>query len=80
MIDDDREGGPQVCLTEETSRLKLKRYCRQRGWKNLGRPTSLHKRSEEVFAPKAKGMGIRAISRQLGMAVSSVHSVLVKEG
>ena len=42
----------------------------------LGRPTSLHKRADEVLALKKKGMGLRAISRQLGMAVSSVHSVL----
>ena len=42
----------------------------------LGRPTSLHKRADEVLALKKKGMGLRAISRQLEMAVSSVHSVL----
>jgi len=28
------------------------------------------------MALKKQGMGLRAISRQLGMAVSSVHSVL----
>jgi lambda repressor-like predicted transcriptional regulator len=27
------------------------------------------------MALKKKGMGLRAISRQLGMAVSSVHSI-----
>jgi DNA-binding CsgD family transcriptional regulator len=42
----------------------------------LGRPTSLHKRADEVLALKKKGLGLRAISRQLGMAVSSVHSIL----
>ena len=42
----------------------------------LGRPTSLHKRAGEVLALKKQGMGLRAISRELGMAVSSVHSVL----
>jgi len=42
----------------------------------LGRPTSLHKRADEVVALKKKGMGLRAISRELYMAVSSVHSIL----
>src|SRR6266853_1886347 len=42
----------------------------------LGRPSSLHKRTDEVLALKKKGLGLRAISRKLGMAVSSVHSVL----
>lgn len=42
----------------------------------LGRPTSLHKRADEIMALKRQGMGLRAISRELGMAVSSVHSVL----
>jgi DNA invertase Pin-like site-specific DNA recombinase len=42
----------------------------------LGRPTTLHKRAPEVMALKRQGIGLRAISRQLGMAVSSVHSVL----
>ena len=42
----------------------------------LGRPNTLHKRAEEVLALKATGLGLRAISRQLGLAVSSVHSVL----
>jgi DNA invertase Pin-like site-specific DNA recombinase len=42
----------------------------------LGRPTSLHKRAGEVLALKKQGMGLRAISRELGMAMSSVHSVL----
>jgi lambda repressor-like predicted transcriptional regulator len=42
----------------------------------LGRPSSLHKRAAEVLALKKQGMGLRAISRELGMAVSSIHSVL----
>ena len=42
----------------------------------LGRLTTLHKRADEVMALKRQGMGLRAISRELGMAVSSVHSVL----
>jgi DNA invertase Pin-like site-specific DNA recombinase len=42
----------------------------------LGRPTTLDKRADEVLALKTRGMGLRAISRELGMAVSSVHSVL----
>ena len=48
---------------------------RARGVK-LGRPASLHKRAGEVMALKKKGMGLRGISRQLGMAVSSVHSIV----
>ena len=44
----------------------------------LGRPKSQHERSHEVLDLKAKGLGVRAISRELGMAVSSVHSVLKK--
>jgi DNA invertase Pin-like site-specific DNA recombinase len=42
----------------------------------LGRPTTLQKRSGEVMALKKRGLGVRAISRELGMAVSSVHSIL----
>jgi len=42
----------------------------------LGRPGTLHKRAGEVMALKKGGLGVRAISRELGMAVSSVHSVL----
>ena len=45
----------------------------------LGRPSRPHKRTAEVLALKAQGMGVRAISRQLGMAVSSVHSVLARK-
>jgi lambda repressor-like predicted transcriptional regulator len=36
----------------------------------------LHKRADEVFALKKQGRGLRVISRELRMAVSSVHSVL----
>ncbi len=42
----------------------------------LGRPVTLDKRAEEVMALKKRGLGVRAISRKLGMAPSSVHSVL----
>jgi DNA invertase Pin-like site-specific DNA recombinase len=48
---------------------------RQRGVK-LGRPATLEKRAGEIMALKKSGMGVRAISRELDMAVSSVHSVL----
>lgn len=48
---------------------------RARGVK-LGRPASLHKRTDEVLALKKQGLGVRAIARELGMAVSSVQSVL----
>jgi len=44
----------------------------------LGRPKSGHKRSQEVMDLRAKSLCVRAISRQLGMPVSSVHSVLKK--
>jgi DNA-binding NarL/FixJ family response regulator len=33
-------------------------------------------RTQEVLDLKAKGLGVRAISRELGMAVSSVHSIV----
>jgi len=49
---------------------------RERGIK-LGRPASLHKRADEVFALRKRRLGVRAISRKLGMAPSSVHSILV---
>jgi DNA invertase Pin-like site-specific DNA recombinase len=49
---------------------------RARGGVRLGRPNTLHKRAEEVLALKETGLGLRAISRQLGLAASSVHSVL----
>jgi DNA invertase Pin-like site-specific DNA recombinase len=48
---------------------------RERGVR-LGRPSKPHKRSAEVLALKAKGMGLRAISRKLGLAASTVHSIL----
>ena len=48
---------------------------REKGIK-LGRPKSQHERSQEVLDLKAKGLGVRAISRELGMAVSSVHSIV----
>ncbi len=42
----------------------------------LGRPGTLHKHAGEVLALKRKGMGLRAIARELKMPVASVHSVL----
>jgi predicted trehalose synthase len=36
----------------------------------------LHRGGEHGSGDKIKGSGLRAISRQLGMAVSSIHSVL----
>jgi DNA invertase Pin-like site-specific DNA recombinase len=42
----------------------------------LGRPPTLQKRAVEVLALKKRGLGLRAISRKLGMPPSSVHSVL----
>ena len=48
---------------------------RARGTK-LGRPSSLQNRSAEVWDLKKKGLGLRAISRELEMPVSSVHSIL----
>jgi DNA invertase Pin-like site-specific DNA recombinase len=48
---------------------------RERGVK-LGRPATLDQRAGEVMALRKQGKGIRAISRELGMAPSSVHAVL----
>jgi DNA invertase Pin-like site-specific DNA recombinase len=45
----------------------------------LGRPATLAKRAPEVLALAKQGSGVRAISRQLRMPVSSVHSILHKE-
>ena len=42
----------------------------------LGRPGTLAKRANEIIELKKRGLGLRAISRELGMAVSSVHAVL----
>jgi DNA invertase Pin-like site-specific DNA recombinase len=42
----------------------------------LGHPATLQERAGEVLALKKRGLGVRAISRELEMAVSSVHSVL----
>lgn len=42
----------------------------------LGRPPRLKARAPEVMALKKQGLGIRAISRTLGMPVSSVHSLV----
>ena len=45
----------------------------------LGRPATLNKRTEEVLALKRQGLGVRSIARKLGMAPSSVHSILSRE-
>jgi len=50
---------------------------KERGRK-LGRPATLSKRASEVSALKKRGMGVRAIARELRMPPSSVHSVLGK--
>jgi DNA invertase Pin-like site-specific DNA recombinase len=42
----------------------------------LGRPATLGKRADEVMVLKKRGLGVRAIARELSMPVSSVHSVL----
>ena len=42
----------------------------------LGRPPTLKGRLSEVMELKGQGLGIRAISRSLGMPVSSVHSLV----
>jgi len=42
----------------------------------LGRPATLQERAGEVLALKKKGLGVRAISLEPGVAVSSVHWVL----
>jgi DNA invertase Pin-like site-specific DNA recombinase len=42
----------------------------------LGRPSTINGRSAEVKKLKAKGLGLRAIGRELKMPVSSVHKAL----
>ncbi|MDR3409511.1 MAG: recombinase family protein [Formivibrio sp.] len=42
----------------------------------LGRPATLDKRRDEVMELKAKGLGLRAIARELTMPVASVFKVL----
>lgn len=41
----------------------------------LGRPVKLQARAAEVLALRAKGLGVCAVSRQLGMPLSSVHKI-----
>jgi hypothetical protein len=48
---------------------------KERGVK-LGRPPKLQARAPEVMELKDQGLGIRAISRTLGIPVSSVHSLV----
>ena len=52
---------------------------RERGVK-LGRPATLDERAGEVLALKKRGLGLRAIGRQLKMAPSSVHAALNRKG
>ena len=42
----------------------------------LGRPTTINGRADEVRRLKAQGLGLRAIARQLEMPPSSVHKAL----
>jgi DNA invertase Pin-like site-specific DNA recombinase len=48
---------------------------RQRGVQ-LGRPSTINGRAAEIRKLKAKGLGLRAIARELEMPVSSVHKAL----
>jgi len=48
---------------------------RQRGVQ-LGRPSTINGRAVEIRKLKAKGLGLRAIARQLKMPPSSVHKAL----
>src|ERR1051325_11446530 len=48
---------------------------RERGVK-FGRPQTINGRAAEVIKLKASGFGLRAISRELNMPVSSVHKAL----
>jgi DNA invertase Pin-like site-specific DNA recombinase len=51
---------------------------RERGVK-LGRPGTLAARQGEVLSLKKKGLGVRAIARDLKMPVSSVHALLSRK-
>jgi DNA-binding NarL/FixJ family response regulator len=42
----------------------------------LGRPATIIGRAAEVMKLKAKGLGLRAIARELRMPPSSVHEAL----
>lgn len=42
----------------------------------LGRPATINGRAAEVMKLKAKGLGLRAIARELRMPLSSVHRAL----
>ena len=42
----------------------------------LGRPATINGRAAEIRKLKAKGLGLRAIARELGMPPSSVHRAL----
>jgi DNA invertase Pin-like site-specific DNA recombinase len=45
----------------------------------LGRPRTLDYQADDVLRLKRKGLGLRAISRELAVPVSSVHSILHSE-
>jgi DNA invertase Pin-like site-specific DNA recombinase len=42
----------------------------------LGRPATLNKRRDEVLELKAKGLGVRAVARELTMPVGSVFKLM----
>ena len=42
----------------------------------LGRPATINGRSAEIMKLKKKGLGLRAIARELKMPPSSVHKAL----
>ena len=42
----------------------------------LGRPETINGRAADVLKLKARGLGLRAIARKLGMAPFSVHKAL----
>jgi hypothetical protein len=42
----------------------------------FGRPATINGRAAEVKKLKARGLGLRAIGRELKMPVSSVHKAL----
>lgn len=46
----------------------------------LGRPSTLGEHRKKIFALKEQGMGTRAISRQTGLPLSSVHKIIRMRG
>ena len=61
-------------IIRERTRAGL-RAARKRGVK-LGRPKTLSKYADEVRDLREKGVGIRAIGRELGLATSSVSEIV----